>query len=48
MGQRYRRKKDYKPWPGLTLKQVFAKERKKPTVKKCKLPSLGDVLSKPM
>ena len=30
-GERYRRKKDYKPWPGLTLKQDFAKERKKET-----------------
>ena len=36
MGQRYRRMKDQKPWPGLTLKQQdFAKERGlKPIIKK--------------
>ena len=37
MGQRYRRMKELKPWPGLALKHAFAKRRRlKPMVKKWK------------
>ena len=35
MGQRYPKMEDQKPWPGLVLKQDFAKGRRlKPIVKK--------------
>ena len=44
MGQRYRRKEDQKPGPGLALNQDFVTGRgPKPKVKMSKL---GDVLSK--
>ena len=37
MGQRYHRMDDQTPWPGLTLKHDFGKERGlKPKVKKLK------------
>ena len=47
LGQRYRRIKYQKPWPGLALKQDFAKERGlKSIVKKVIMSNMGDVLSK--
>ena len=46
-GERYRRMEDQKPWPGLALKQGFAKGRGlKPTVEKRKCLIWETLLSK--